>query len=72
VSVRELVRTEMQCEVYDRLEAKLVKFRAQSVQRAMSAEPSEDDALRDAAEEQRLIDELTDHRAEHGCKKAGD
>jgi hypothetical protein len=62
----------MGCSVYDRLEDKLLRHRERRLQHSMAESLPDEAALLDAEEEQRLIDELTDHRAEHGCASAGE
>ena len=62
----------MGCSVYDRLEDKLLRHRERRLQHSMAENLPDEVAMRDAEEEQRLIFQLTDHRAEHGCKVAGE
>jgi hypothetical protein len=62
----------MECQTYDRLESGLIRLREQRTLLAMSGEPA-DEVFRQlvAAERQAAIC-LTDHGAEHKCKKSGE
>jgi len=62
----------MECSVYDKLKGDLMAVRERRVQRSLAGDLTDEQAQRDAEDEERAIDRLTDHRAEHGCKSAGE
>lgn len=62
----------MECRAYDQLEDELLRVRERRVQHSMAGQPADEQAQRDAEDELRAINRLTDHRAEHGCKSAGE
>ena len=62
----------MECPIYDRLEDELVKIRDQRTQLSMTGSLTAETAQQFAEAEEQAILRLTDHRAEHGCKRAGE
>jgi len=62
----------MNCLTYDRLENDLASIREQRTQLSMTGKLT-DQMLRQLAEsEEQAVIRLTDHRAEHKCKKPGE
>jgi hypothetical protein len=62
----------MECEIYDRLEGDLIRIREITTQLAMNGGLTGEKAQQLAQMEREAVDRLTDHRAEHGCKRPGE